>query len=48
VMVFEVAEQRISRITGFADPDLFDGFGLPHRYTAGSGRHDDRGPSGPR
>jgi RNA polymerase sigma-70 factor (TIGR02960 family) len=47
VMVFEVAEQRISRITGFADPDLFDGFGLPHRYAAVSGRHDDRGPKGP-
>jgi RNA polymerase sigma-70 factor (ECF subfamily) len=32
VMVFELAGQRVSRITGFADPDLFDGFGLPHSY----------------
>ena len=32
VMVFQVAGQHISRITGFADPDLFDGFGLPLSY----------------
>jgi RNA polymerase sigma-70 factor (ECF subfamily) len=47
VMVFHVAGQQISRITGFADPDLFDGFGLPHRYASLSRRHDDRGPDCP-
>jgi RNA polymerase sigma-70 factor (ECF subfamily) len=44
VMVFQVAGQRISRITGFADPDLFYGFGLPHRYAAVRGLHDHRRP----
>ncbi len=47
VMVFQLAGQQISRITGFADPDLFEGFGLPHRYASVSRRHDDRGPDCP-
>jgi RNA polymerase sigma-70 factor (TIGR02960 family) len=47
VMVFQVAGRQISRITGFADRDLFDGFGLPHRHASVSRGHDDRGPQGP-